>query len=168
MRAAAKKPARHPRPKRKKPKRRRVKANGVEPIRRPSNTTADGPRQRAIAALEKNPGLSLTAVAGIAKGNRSTVVNARGELAGEACKEARKDARKPGPKPKPTERRQRAERFLKDALAHGPKQVSEVEEAAEKAHVDPHSLEQARAELGVIVSRSNAGGVQAVQWALPR
>jgi len=57
--------------------------------------------------------------------------------------------------------------FLKNALAHGPKQASDLEEAAEKAHVDPHALGQARAELGVVVSRGNAGGVQAVQWSLP-
>jgi len=42
--------------------------------------------------------------------------------------------------------------------------VTDVEDAAEKAHVDPQSLGQARAELGVVVSRANAGGVQAVQW----
>jgi len=29
------------------------------------------------------------------------------------------------------------------------------------------TLELARPDLGVVVSRSNAGGVQAVQWALP-
>jgi hypothetical protein len=46
-------------------------------------------------------------------------------------------------KPK-TERRERAQRFLKDALAHGPKQVSTIEEAAVRAHVDPQALEQAR------------------------
>jgi len=45
--------------------------------------------------------------------------------------------------------------------------VTDVEEAAEKARVDPDALAQARAELGVVVSRGNAGGVQAVQWALP-
>jgi hypothetical protein len=28
-------------------------------------------------------------------------------------------------------------------------------------------LEQARTDLGVVASRSNAGGVQAVQWSLP-
>jgi hypothetical protein len=28
-------------------------------------------------------------------------------------------------------------------------------------------LEQARAELGVVTSRANTGGVQAVQWSLP-
>jgi len=42
-----------------------------------------------------------------------------------------------------------------------------AEDAAEKAHVDLTALEQARADLGVVVGRSNAGGVQAVQWSLP-
>src|SRR5262249_19938387 len=59
-----------------------------------------------------------------------------------------------------------AQRFLKDALAHGPKQVSGVEDAAERAHIDEHTLGQARGDLGVVVSRGNAGGVQAVQWSL--
>jgi len=45
--------------------------------------------------------------------------------------------------------------------------VSAVEEAAENAHVDRRMLAQARADLGIVVSRSNAGGVQAVQWSLP-
>jgi hypothetical protein len=44
--------------------------------------------------------------------------------------------------------------------------VTSIEEAASKAHVDTTSLEQARADLGIITSRSNAGGVQAVQWSL--
>src|SRR5262249_23513087 len=59
------------------------------------------------------------------------------------------------------------ERFLRDALAHGAKPVSDLEEAAEKAHIDPHTLGQARAELGVVTSRANTGGAQAVQWSLP-
>jgi hypothetical protein len=33
--------------------------------------------------------------------------------------------------------------------------------------VDPTALEQARGDLDVVVSRGNAGGVQAVQWSLP-
>jgi hypothetical protein len=127
-------------------------------------------RERASAALKANPDKSLTDVAKVAGVSRGTVVNARDELAAEARKQARKEARKSSPEAstaaKP-ERRQRAERFLKDALAHGPKQVSDLEAAAEKAHVDPHSLEQARGDLGIVVSRGNAGGVQAVQWSLP-
>jgi hypothetical protein len=59
------------------------------------------------------------------------------------------------------------QQFLKDALAHGPKQVSAVEEAAEKAHIDAHALAQARADLGLVTSRGNAGGAMAVQWSLP-
>jgi len=64
-------------------------------------------------------------------------------------------------------RRQRARRFLEDTLRHGPRHVTEVEEAAAKAHVDPATLEQARDDLGILTSRGNAGGVQAVQWSLP-
>jgi len=45
--------------------------------------------------------------------------------------------------------------------------ATDVEEAAEKAHVDPRAHGQARADLGIVASRSNAGGVQAVQWSLP-
>ena len=59
------------------------------------------------------------------------------------------------------------QQFLKDALAHGPKRVSDVEEQAIKAHVDPVALGQARADLGIVTRRSNADGVQAVQWSLP-
>jgi hypothetical protein len=66
-----------------------------------------------------------------------------------------------------TDRRERAQRFLKDALAGGPKPVTAVEEAASKAHVDPQALEQARGDLGIRTTRGNAGGVQAVQWSLP-
>jgi hypothetical protein len=97
-------------------------------------------------------------------------------IAAAARKEARKAARKAKSAAttsitptmaKQTERRERAQRFLKDALAHGPMQVSDIEDAAEKAHVDLTALEQARADLGVVVGRSNAGGVQAVQWSLP-
>jgi hypothetical protein len=44
----------------------------------------------------------------------------------------------------PTERRQRAQQFPRDELAHGPKKVTDVEEAAAKAHVDPQTLERAR------------------------
>jgi hypothetical protein len=52
-------------------------------------------------------------------------------------------------------------------VAAGPKPASVVEEAAAKAHVDEQTLGQARADLGVVTSRGNAGGVQAVQWSLP-
>ena len=36
----------------------------------------------------------------------------------------------------------------------------------QRAHVDPHALEQARADLGVVTSRANTGGAHAVQWSL--
>jgi hypothetical protein len=61
----------------------------------------------------------------------------------------------------------RAQQFLKDALVHGRKRVSDVEEAAAKAHIDIVTLEQARADLGIVVSRGNTGGAHAVQWSLP-
>jgi hypothetical protein len=56
----------------------------------------------------------------------------------------------------------RAQQFLKDELARGPKRVTDVEEAAAKAHLDVHVLEQARADLGIVTSRANTGGVQEV------
>jgi hypothetical protein len=68
---------------------------------------------------------------------------------------------------KQTDRRARAQQFLRGELARGPRPVTDVEQAAEKAHVDPTALAQARGDLGVTVSRGNAGGVQAVQWSLP-
>jgi transposase len=118
-------------------------------------------RDRAHAALKANPGMSWTKVAAIAGVSRSTVANA---ARGAEASKARKASAAPEAK---TEARARAVRFLKDALAHGPQRVSDVEEAAAKARVDPQALAQARAELGVVVSRGNAGGVQAVQWGLP-
>jgi hypothetical protein len=45
--------------------------------------------------------------------------------------------------------------------------VTDVEAAASKAHVDSTALEQARADLGIVTSRANTGGAQAVQWSLP-
>jgi hypothetical protein len=154
------KPARTQRRSPPRKKRRRATEASAEP--------ADGPRKRAIAALKANPDATLTDVAKLARCSHGTAINARNELAAKARKEARKEARKQRETSKPAkpERRQRAQRFLLDALAHGPKQVSDLEEAAEKAHVDQHSLEQARADLGVLVSRSNTG-VQAVTWSLP-
>src|SRR6516165_9080638 len=61
----------------------------------------------------------------------------------------------------------RARQFLKDALAAGPKRVSDVEAAAEKAHVDLTTLTQARGDLGVVTSRGDAGNTLSVQWSLP-
>jgi hypothetical protein len=66
-----------------------------------------------------------------------------------------------------TKRRSRAQRFLKDALAQGPKEVQAVEEAAAKAHIDDVLLSQARGDLGIVTSRANTDGVRAVQWSLP-
>jgi hypothetical protein len=131
---------------------------------------SDSPRARAIAALRANPGAPLSAIAQIAKCARSTAVNARDALAAEARKEARKPRRNPAATSvlaKQDERRERAQRFLRDTLANGPKPVSDIEAAAEKAHVDQQTLTQARGELGVITSRGNPGNTLAVQWSLP-
>jgi hypothetical protein len=135
-------------------------------------------RDRALAALRDNPDGSTSELAKLAKCSRSTVLLAREELAKEARKAARKAARKPRettatlPAKAPiagskTDRRERAQQFLREQLARGAKQASIVDDAAEKAHLDPRVLEQARADLGVVISRANTGGVQAVHWSLP-
>jgi hypothetical protein len=140
------------------------KATRKRRYRRQAPTEA---RDRALAALHANPDATPTEIAKIAKVSRSTAANARVELAKEQRKQAHKQVREM-PKPaNPQDRRQRAKRFLRDTLADGPKPVSNIESAASKAHVDTVALEQARADLGVVVSRGNAGGVQAVQWSLP-
>jgi transposase len=123
-------------------------------------------RDRALAALKANPNASTTELAASAGVSRSTVVNARDEIEKQGRK-ARKAARETSTPAKPREPRERAQRFLREQLARGAKPASFVEDAAEKAHVEPRALEQARVELGVVTSRSNAGGVQAVQWSLP-
>src|SRR5262249_59933137 len=102
------------------------------------------------------------------KCSRSTVVKTRNEIEKEARKQARKSRETtPSILSKPAERRQRAQQFLREQLARGPKPASDVEEAAVKAHVDPQALEQARGDLGIVASRANAGGAHAVQWSLP-
>jgi hypothetical protein len=125
-------------------------------------------RDRALAAIRDNSDATVARIAKLAKCCPSTAVNARKDLAAEARRQARKAARDTAePAKLPSERRQRAQRFLKDALAQGPKPASAVEEAAAKAHIGGTALDQARAELGIVTSRANAGGVQAVQWSLP-
>jgi hypothetical protein len=61
----------------------------------------------------------------------------------------------------------RAQWFLRDALAHGPKRVSDVEEAAAKAYVDPQnagaSARRARCRHLPRQRRRGPG----VQWSLP-
>jgi hypothetical protein len=42
-----------------------------------------------------------------------------------------------------------------------------IEEQAAKAHLATQLLGQARAELGIVTGRGNAGGVRAVTWSLP-
>jgi hypothetical protein len=150
--------------------RRAARSKPRRAARRKRNYKRHDARDRALAALRVNPDATPTEIAKIVKVSRATAVHAREELAKEqrraARKEARKQARKMAVRATP-DRRQRAQRFLKDKLADGPQRVSDLEEAAEKAHVDPTALEQARADLGIVTSRSNAGGVQAVQWSLP-
>ena len=124
-------------------------------------------RDRALAALKADPDASTTDLAKLAKVSRSTVAKTRAEIAKAERKAARSETTPSTPISKPAERRQRAQRFLKDTLAQGPKRATDVEEAAVRAHVDPQALEQARADLGIVASRANAGGVQAVQWSLP-
>jgi len=34
-------------------------------------------------------------------------------------------------------------------------------------HVDPHALDQARGDLGIVTSRANTGNTLSVQWSLP-
>jgi hypothetical protein len=126
-------------------------------------------RDRALAALRTNPDATPTEIAKIAKVSRSTAVIASKELAKEARKAARKDTRTEKRKTprSPPDKRSRAAQFLRSELAAGPMQVSDIEDAAAKAHVDPQALEQARADVGVVVSRANTGGAHAVQWSLP-
>ena len=126
-------------------------------------------RDQALAALTANPNASTTDIAKIAKCSRSTVVNAREDLAAEVRRKARRAARETSStaKPPPSDRRQRAQHFLRDQLARGAKQASVVEDAAAKAHIDEQALGQARADLGIVTSRANTGGPQAVQWSLP-
>jgi len=122
-------------------------------------------RDRALAALKANPGATPTEIAKIAKVSRSTAVHARHEIEKEARKAARKSRATSTPA-KP-DRRQRAQQFLREQLARGPKPASVVEDAAAKAHIDEQALGQARADLGIVTSRANTGGPQAVQWSLP-
>jgi hypothetical protein len=148
---------------------------GSKPTRRPrSSKRARGGRRKrkyrrhapseardlALAALRANPNATPTEIAKLAKVSRAAV-HARKALDAEARKAARRSRKTtPSTISKPAERRQRAQRFLKDTLAQGPKPVTAVEEAAAKAHVDPTALEQARADLGIVASRANAGGVR--------
>jgi len=61
---------------------------------------------------------------------------------------------------------QRVHRKALRSLAQ-PIRMTDVEEAAAEAHVDPPTLEQARADLGTVVGRANTGGAHAAQWSLP-
>jgi hypothetical protein len=83
-------------------------------------------RDRALAALRSNPDATPTEIAKLAKVSRSTAANARKRFAREARLKAKTASRgKTDPK---TERRSRAQRFLKDALAQGPKQAEATPE----------------------------------------
>jgi hypothetical protein len=135
------------------------------PHRGPGHIVLEGLRpqfgETRLAAREAHP----PRPAKIAKVSRSTVVNVRAELAKETRKQARKGTRESA---NPPDRHQRAQRFLRDELARGPKRVTDVEEAAARAHVDPQTLEQARAPISASSpAAAMPGGVQAVQWSLP-
>jgi hypothetical protein len=128
----------------------RLKLRGaVHRRRKKSKRRASRPteaRDRALAAIRDNPDATVARIAKLAKCCPSTAVNARKDLAAEARRQARKAARDTAePAKLPSERRQRAQRFLKDALAQGPKPASAVEEAAAKAHIGGTALDQARA-----------------------
>src|SRR5262249_1422951 len=69
--------------------------------------------------------------------------------------------------PAKPDRRQRAQHFLREQLARGPKPASVVEEAAAKAHIDEQALGQARGDLGIVTSRANTGGPPAGPWGVP-
>jgi len=103
-------------------------------------------RDRAIAALRADPDGSTSELAKVAKCSRSTIAKTRNEIAKAERRAARSETTPSTPISKPAERRQRAQRFLKDTLAQGPKRATDVEEAAVRAHVDPQALEQARAD----------------------
>jgi hypothetical protein len=139
----------------------RAKPRKAAQPKRKYNRGPPDARQRAARALKANPNVSWTKVAELAGVSRSTVANA---ARGAEASKARKASAAPEAK---TEARARAVGFLREALAHGPQPVSAVEEAAGKVHIDDQLLAQARRDLGVTVSRGNAGGVQAVQWSLP-
>ena len=96
------------------------------------------------------------------------MVKTRNEIEKAERKQARKSRETtPSILSKPAERRQRAQQFLREQLARGPKPASVVEDAAAKAHIDEQALGQARTDLGIVTSRANTGGPQAVQWSLP-
>jgi len=144
--------------------RRRKKAK-----RRAARTTEA--RERARAALRTHPDATVSAVAKLAKVSFGTVINARKDLANEARREARRKAKttktaKSSPAAT-SPKRERAQKWLRDTLAQGPKEVQAVEAAAAKAHIDDVVLSQARGDLGVIATRADSGGVHAVQWSLP-
>jgi hypothetical protein len=155
------------RPRRRPRRTARSKPRGAPRKRKYKRHVPTEARDRALAALRANPDAALTEIAKIAKVSRSTVVNARDGLTAAERKAARKPHARPPATPSggaKTDRRARAQRFLRDELAHGPKQVSAIEEAAAKAHVEPIALDQARADLGIVTTRANTGGVQ---WSLP-
>ena len=132
--------------------------------RRPRSSAA---RERARAAIAAYPDATLARVAKLAKCGYGTAVDARKDLAAENRKAARKKARQLREASKPANQpRERAQRFLRERLARGPQRIGDLEEAASKAHIDGRMLEQARADPGVLVSRTNTG-VQAVTWSLP-
>src|SRR5215472_8954239 len=140
---------------------------GVRRKRKYKRHASTEARDRALAALKADPDASTTDLAKLAKVSRSTVAKTRAEIAKAERKAARSETTPSTPISKPAEHRQRAQQFLREQLARGAKQASVVEEAAAKARIDEQALGQARADLGIVTSRANSGGAQAVQWSLP-
>src|SRR6516165_9100046 len=112
------KPARAPNRPGPKPRRAPRRKGKQSPRVAPAGEPTDAPRQRAARALAANPDASLTAVAKAAGVSRATVANARDDLARKPPANV-SHGRQPAAKPIP-ERRQRAQQFLRDALAHAP------------------------------------------------
>jgi hypothetical protein len=113
-------------------------------------------RDRAHAALKANPGMSWTRLAAIAGVSRGTVANAARGAA--ASKQARRRARQASTTADAkTEARARAQRFLKDALAHGPKPVTDVEAAAA---APPSATSNSRRPMVTVIRPSRARRVK--------
>src|SRR5262245_65332192 len=93
-------------------------------------------RDRPLASLRANPpDASATEIAKIAKVSCSTVVKTRNEIEKAERKQARKSRETtPSILSKPAERRQRAQQFLREQLARGPKHASVVTHGGDVVH----------------------------------
>jgi len=153
--------------------RKRARARGAARPRHYQRKAPSPGREAALAAWRQNPEATPTEIAKAAKISRSTAVNAHRHFLRETRRATRRAKKTEAvktetakPAPHVTDRRMRAQRFLQETLAHGPKEVQAVEAAAAKARIDDTVLAQARGDLGVIATRADSGG-HAVQWSLP-